>query len=144
MHDAWMEKGGPVQPAAMSSQHLLESPSPATPRQAVERSLTEAISPDKLHRATRPDDDETPPAHRMRRSVDVPRSGAVTPIIISPNQSRRTSLLTTPRDDDNKFDIRGLREERDRDRDRDKEKDKEKKLQDKDKKSSSSSTEYAP
>lgn len=139
MHDARMEKGAPltVQPAAMSTQNLPESPSaaaaPARPvRHVLQRSATEVMG-DKLQARKRLDDDETPTlpqiqtqAHRMRRSVDVPRSGPVTPII-SPIHSRRASLLIS-KDGDDKLDFGRLgREERDRDRDnKDKEKEKEK------------------
>lgn len=152
MHDARMEKGAPltVQPAAMSTQNLPESPSaaPARPvRYVLQRSATEVMG-DKLRK--RLDDDETPTlpqiqtqAHRMRRSVDVPRSGPVTPII-SPIHSRRASLLIA-KDGDDKLDFARLsREERDRDRDnKDKEKVKEKLQKNKEngKEKASSSTE---
>ncbi|KKP07560.1 hypothetical protein THAR02_00356 [Trichoderma harzianum] len=123
----------------MSTQNLPESPSaaaaPARPvRHVLQRSATEVMG-DKLQARKRLDDDETPTlpqiqtqAHRMRRSVDVPRSGPVTPII-SPIHSRRASLLIS-KDGDDKLDFGRLgREERERDRDRDnkdKEKEKEK------------------
>ncbi|KAK4078727.1 uncharacterized protein Triagg1_3058 [Trichoderma aggressivum f. europaeum] len=123
----------------MSTQNLPESPSaaPARPvRHVLQRSATEVMG-DKVRK--RLDDDETPTlpqiqtqaqaqaqaqAHRMRRSVDVPRSGPVTPII-SPIHSRRASLLIS-KDGDDKLDFGRLgREERDRDRDnKDKEKEK--------------------
>ncbi|KAL6868449.1 hypothetical protein J3F83DRAFT_694401 [Trichoderma novae-zelandiae] len=156
MHDARMEKGAPlavatVQPAAMPTQNLPEAPSaPARPGHLVQRSLTEAMG-DGVRRG-RADDDETPTAtalqtqlqgqtldriqtHRMRRSVDVPRSGAVTPII-SPIHSRRTSLLI-PKDGDDKPDFSRIAKE---DKDREKEKAKEKLHGDKAKDKASSST----
>ncbi len=140
MHDARMEKGAPltVQPAAMSTQNLPEAPSPAPSRPGrlvVQRSLTEVMNRPR----NRLDDDETPTtiqtqAQRMRRSVDVPRSGAATPII-SPIHSRRASLLIS-KDGDDKLDFtRGTKE------DKDKEKGKEKLQGDKEKDKASSSTE---
>ncbi|KAH6606579.1 septum formation initiator domain-containing [Trichoderma cornu-damae] len=104
----------------MSTQKLPESPSPATPparpggRRVVQRSLTEVTPPDKLHRAKQLDDGDSPSTQRMRRSVDVPRSGAATPMV-SPDQSRRASLLI-PRDGDDKPDSRGAREDKDKER----------------------------
>lgn len=141
MHDARMEKGAPqtVQPAAMSTQNLPESPSAAPARLrpfALQRSATEVMG-DRLRK--RLGDDETPTltqiqTHRMRRSVDVPRSGPVTPII-SPIHSRRTSLLI-PKDGDDKLDFTRVGRE-----DKDKEKGKEKLQEDKKKDKASSSTE---
>ncbi|KAL7909210.1 hypothetical protein GGI35DRAFT_374057 [Trichoderma velutinum] len=147
MRDARMEKGAPltVQPAAMSTQNLPESPSaaPARPvRHVIQRSATEVMG-DKLRK--RLDDDETPTlpqiqTHRMRRSVDVPRSGPVTPII-SPIHSRRASLLIS-KDGDDKLDFARLgREDKDKEKDKEKEKEKVKeelqKNKEKDKASSS-------
>jgi hypothetical protein len=81
------------------------------------------MSPDKLHRVRKLDDDETPSIQRMRRSVDVPRSEAATPIL-SPIQSRRASLLL-PRDGDDKLDlIRGNKDDKDKDKDKENEKEK--------------------
>ena len=146
-----MEKGAPltvdtVQPAAMPTQNVLPDPpsAPARPgRHRVQRSLTDFMG-DRARRG-RADDDETPTAttlqqtqrqgqpldrvqtldriqtHRMRRSVDVPRSGAVTPII-SPNHSRRASLLI-PKDGDDKLDFSRVGKE-DKDREKNKAKDK--------------------
>ncbi|RFU72722.1 septum formation initiator domain-containing [Trichoderma arundinaceum] len=126
----------------MSTQNLLESPSPATPpsrpggRHVVQRSLTDLISPDTLHRARTLDDDDLPSTQMMRRSVDVPRSGAATPIIISPIQSRRTSLLI-PRDGDDKLESRASKEDKEKDKEKEREKDKLPAEREKDKASSS-------
>ncbi|UKZ77418.1 hypothetical protein TrVFT333_005139 [Trichoderma virens FT-333] len=122
----------------MSTQNLPESPSAAPARlrpSALQRSATEVMG-DRLRK--RLGDDETPTltqiqTHRMRRSVDVPRSGPVTPII-SPIHSRRTSLLI-PKDGDDKLDFTRLGRE-----DKDKEKGKEKLQEDKQKDKASSST----
>ncbi|KAL7798055.1 hypothetical protein V8C37DRAFT_368509 [Trichoderma ceciliae] len=120
------EKGGPpltVQQAAMSTQNLPESPSRPGGRHVIQPSLTEVMSPDTLHRLRKLDDDDTLSIQRMRRSIDAPRSEAVTPII-SPNQSRRASLLI-PRDGDDKPDLtRATREDKDKDKDKEREKEK--------------------
>ncbi|KAL7950832.1 hypothetical protein V8C42DRAFT_340429 [Trichoderma barbatum] len=122
----------------MSTQNIPESPSaaPARPgRHVVQRSVTEGMG-DKLRK--RLDDDETPTTpkiqtHRMRRSVDVPRSGGATPII-SPIHSRRASLMI-PKDGDSKLDFAlGGKE------DKDKAKAKEKLQVDKEKDKTSSTT----
>ncbi|KAL7936295.1 hypothetical protein V8C35DRAFT_253840 [Trichoderma chlorosporum] len=118
------KKGAPlsVQPAAMSTQNSPEPPSaaPARPRRHVLQRAATEVKGDTLRK--RLDDDETPTlpqiqTHRMRRSVDVPRSANATPII-SPIHSRRASLLI-PRDGDDKLDFSRLGKE-------DKAKDKEK------------------
>ncbi|PNP54376.1 hypothetical protein THARTR1_05583 [Trichoderma harzianum] len=109
----------------MSTQNLPESPSaaPARPvRHVLQRSVTEVMG-DKTQTQTQTQ------THRMRRSVDVPRSGPATPII-SPIHSRRASLLIS-KDGDDKLDfMRPGREEKDRDsrdsKDKEKEKEKEK------------------
>lgn len=144
MHDARMEKGAPLtvataQPAAMPTQNLPDPPSaPARPgRHRVQRSLTDLVVGDRVLRG-RTDDDETPTTtalqtqrqgqalnriqtHRMRRSVDVPRSGAVTPIM-SPIHSRRASLLLSKDGDDRPDFSRTGKEDKDRDKDKAKEK----------------------
>ncbi|KAL7818152.1 hypothetical protein V8C44DRAFT_320327 [Trichoderma aethiopicum] len=144
MHDARMEKGTPLtvataQPAAMPTQNLPDPPSaPARPgRHRVQRSLTDLVVGDRVLRG-RTDDDETPTTtalqtqrqgqalnriqtHRMRRSVDVPRSGAVTPIM-SPIHSRRASLLLSKDGDDRPDFSRTGKEDKDRDKDKAKEK----------------------
>lgn len=117
------QKGGPlltraVQPAAMTTRNPMEPAAPITlppgaKRHRVQRSLTDVILTNKLHRARTLDDADIPSMQKMRRSIDVPRSEAVTPIlspILSPIQSRRASLLSPSLGEDKLDLIRGVKD----------------------------------
>ncbi|KAM0450317.1 hypothetical protein ACHAO4_006739 [Trichoderma viride] len=82
---------------------------PGSRRHRVQRSLTDVILTNKLHRARTLDDADIPSTQTMRRSIDVPRSEAVTPIL-SPIQSRRESLLSPSLGEDKLDLIRGVKD----------------------------------
>ncbi|KAL7927684.1 hypothetical protein ACQKWADRAFT_10372 [Trichoderma austrokoningii] len=82
---------------------------PRPRRHRVQRSLTDVILTNTLHRARTLDDADIPSTQTMRRSIDVPRSEAVTPIL-SPIQSRRASLLSPSLGEDKLELIRGVKD----------------------------------
>lgn len=75
--------------------------SPQRPRHRVSRSITEVTSPIRLHRNSRRYQDQNDLGPQSlasnlrlsRASLDLPRSESVTPHLVSPNQSRRASML---------------------------------------------------
>lgn len=81
----------------------------------------------KLHRARTLDDADIPSTQTMRRSIDVPRSEAVTPIL-SPIQSRRASLLSPSLGEDKLDLIRGVKEKEKLQGEQEKKKEKKEKL----------------
>ncbi|UKZ63007.1 uncharacterized protein TrAtP1_004235 [Trichoderma atroviride] len=97
----------------MTTRNPMEPPPitlpPGSRRHRVQRSLTDVILTNKLHRARTLDDADIPSTQTMRRSIDVPRSEAVTPIL-SPIQSRRASLLSPSLGEDKLDLIRGVRD----------------------------------
>ncbi|PNP42739.1 hypothetical protein TGAM01_v209385 [Trichoderma gamsii] len=100
---------------------------PGSRRHRVQRSLTDVILTNKLHRARTLDDADIPSTQTMRRSIDVPRSEAVTPIL-SPIQSRRASLLSPSLGEDKLDLIRGVKEKEKLQGEQEKKKEKKEKL----------------
>ncbi|GFP52520.1 hypothetical protein TASIC1_0001067200 [Trichoderma asperellum] len=92
---------------------------PKPRRHRIQRSLTDVMLTNKLHRTRTLDDADIPSTRRMRRSIDIPRSEAVTPIL-SPIQSRRASLLSPSLGDDKLDLIRSVKEDKGKDKEKEK------------------------